>query len=249
MLNTNYFDAITKLYTTYFNRPADVIGHEYWQTVAVNNGGNLNAIADTFAQSQEFLNHYSGLNSAAIVNRTYEYFFAHGPDAGGLNFWTAALDEGRVTLGNVVKEIANSAQGQDYRTLELKNWASARFTWEVDHYEQQFGGLFAGAVEIDAARDWLNVIYDENSYVHFTTNPRLRDVVLEIMYLEELGPSTKSQDIAMSFEHLESVVNSSYFLSDFDNQVESSSEIAVDSAVPHTEVEIVGTAEFAWPMV
>lgn len=248
MLSTQYFDAISKLYVTYFNRPADVLGHEYWQTVAVNNGGNLNAIADQFAQSQEFLNMYAGHDATAIVNRTYAFLFNHPADASGLQFWSSAINEGRVTLGNVVKEIANAAQGQDYRALELKTWAASAFTSEV-HKQEEIGRPYGGdfydsPAEANAARVWLSYIWDENSFTA-TMQPNLRDAVLNIFEVD--GQARVTQNFSpTAFDDSLSVV-----FSDDYNSSDTSSDAAPEShlTAPHPEVTIVGTPEFSDPMM
>lgn len=86
--------AITRLYGTAFGRAPDANGQAYWERLYLH-GRSLSSIAGQFAASPEFVATYGSLNDGEFVRRLYLNVFDREPDAGGLQYWTNMLRQGR----------------------------------------------------------------------------------------------------------------------------------------------------------
>jgi hypothetical protein len=245
----NYTNDIEKLYVIFFNRPADTSGFLYWHDVAVNNGGNFNAIAQTFAQSQEFLDLYAGHDTAGLVNRAYISLFSHNADPSGLQYWTNAINSGQVNLGDAVMAIANGARGQDYRTLELKTWAAGAFTGEVGRQEQYWAERgytvkYGGSVENEAARLWLMNIYDDTSHATHTIPGNITKTVRSIIDLEQTFSlssfmQSASYDKFSPIDFADEILISNEHVADAGDQAPDNTALDI-LAINKQQVEVIG---------
>ena len=85
--------AIYRLYRAYFLREPDVGGYRYW--VAAHAGGRpLEAIADDFARSAEFMLRYGKLSDGDFVTRVYRNVLGRLPDAAGYAYWSDRMVRG-----------------------------------------------------------------------------------------------------------------------------------------------------------
>jgi len=83
---------ITNLYVSLFNRAPDTAGLSFWSS-ALANGANIQAITRGFLTAPEGQANYPQFQSASeFVTAFYTKVFGRAPDAGGLAFWTAALN-------------------------------------------------------------------------------------------------------------------------------------------------------------
>jgi len=83
---------ITNLYVSLFNRAPDTAGLSFWSS-ALANGASIPAITQGFLTAPEGQANYPQFQSASeFVNAFYTKVFGRAPDAGGLAFWTAALN-------------------------------------------------------------------------------------------------------------------------------------------------------------
>lgn len=182
---TPYLGAVSELYTIYLNRPGEVAGLNYWQGYAVQVGGNMAELHRAFATSAEFQSLYAGHDAAAIVNRAHAFLFNHGADQASLQLWTSALNSGQLNVGTVVQAIAESAQGADLHSLQLKSGAGLMFSKEADKWEPYES--YNGPVETQAARDWMAYIWDSNSYAISITTYGLYSTVRDIITLQNFS--------------------------------------------------------------
>jgi hypothetical protein len=84
--------AIANLYSALCNRTPDAVGFSFWVN-AYQGGASLQAIAEGFVSSPEARAIYpAAQTSAQFVSAVYAAVFGRSPDAGGLAFWTAALE-------------------------------------------------------------------------------------------------------------------------------------------------------------
>jgi len=83
---------ISNLYVSLFNRAPDTAGLSFWSS-ALANGANIQAITQGFLTAPEGQANYPQFQSASeFVTAFYTKVFGRAPDAGGLAFWTAALN-------------------------------------------------------------------------------------------------------------------------------------------------------------
>lgn len=102
---------MTRLYWSFFLRVPDKGGLDYW-VGRYAAGASLAKIAATFSQSSEFQNTYGALSNSAFVTLIYQNIFGRDPDAGGLAYWTAKLDSGAKTRGDVMVSFSESSEGR-----------------------------------------------------------------------------------------------------------------------------------------
>jgi len=85
-------NQITNLYVSLFNRTPDTAGLSFWSSALVN-GASIATITRGFLTAPEGQANYPQFQSASeFVNAFYTKVFSRTPDAGGLAFWTAALN-------------------------------------------------------------------------------------------------------------------------------------------------------------
>jgi hypothetical protein len=158
---TTYNDAIQKLYVAYFNRPADPAGLTFWSNAVTAANGDTTAVAAAFSTSAEYTATFNGMTNAQVVAAVYQNLFGRPADAAGAAFWTNALNNNTITVGNVVTSIAAGAQGTDGTIVTNKVAAATSFTAAVDTQAEIAG--YAGVAANAAAKTWLSGITDANS--------------------------------------------------------------------------------------
>ncbi len=129
---SQYTASIQQLYVAYFGRPADPIGLAFWEDKVAAAKGDTSAISAAFATQTEYTTAYAGKTTAEIVNQVYVNLFGHGADAEGLVFWAKNLQNGTITISNVVTAVAAGAQGTDAVAFASKVSAATAFTNALD---------------------------------------------------------------------------------------------------------------------
>ncbi len=159
-----FTQQVQQLYVAYFNRPADAAGLNYWESVVEANGGSTTAVSAAFAASAEYTAAYAGLSTAAIVNRVYQNLFGREAEPAGLLYWSLLLDQGAISISNVVTVIAVGAQGSDATAYNNKVAGATLFTDSLDTTEQilAYDGAAANAV----ARGFITSITDDASFAN-----------------------------------------------------------------------------------
>lgn len=102
---------VARLYFAYFLRLPDYTGLMYWVN-SYTQGTPLNDVSNAFATSTEFQQSYGTLSNAQFVQTVYQNVLGRQPDAGGLAYWTAELDAGRVARGQVMVGFSESVEYQ-----------------------------------------------------------------------------------------------------------------------------------------
>lgn len=176
---TTYHAAIQKLYVAYFNRPADVGGLNFWETVLEGNNGNLNVVAAAFAAVPEYTTAFAGKTNAQIVAQIYLNLFGHEGDAVGMKFWVDAMAAGNMTVSQAVKFIADGAQGTDAEIVENKVIAATAFTAELDTPAEQAG--YAGAGALTLAKAFLAGVTSDATLAAATTPAALSASVAAVV--------------------------------------------------------------------
>jgi len=95
--NENHSDeeTLTLLYDTVFNRAPDAKGLATWTNELAKTGVQLNDLADTFMQSQEFTNLYGeNLSDDAFIEALYSNSLGRASDDAGKAHWLEQLNSG-----------------------------------------------------------------------------------------------------------------------------------------------------------
>ncbi|MFP5578071.1 MAG: DUF1501 domain-containing protein [Acidimicrobiia bacterium] len=100
---------VLRLYRAFFNREPDAGGAQYWIDV-FDRGASLDVIAESFTQSPEFRNTYSGTSNAEYVSRVYRNVLGRSYDEAGFRYWLGLLDSRRLTRGTLVRWVAANAE-------------------------------------------------------------------------------------------------------------------------------------------
>lgn len=100
---------VLRLYRAFFNREPDASGARYWIDT-YDRGASLDVIAESFTQSAEFRNAYSGTSNAEYVSRVYRNVLGRAYDEAGYRYWLGLLDSRRVTRGTLVRWVAANAE-------------------------------------------------------------------------------------------------------------------------------------------
>ncbi|QTR52596.1 DUF4214 domain-containing protein [Thiothrix unzii] len=159
-INTN---AVQRLYTAYFSRPADPVGLAYWESKLPADRAATQAELTTlahsgFSASTEFSNMYTGLTNAQIVQLAYQNLFGRSAEPAGEVYWAARLASGAETFAGLVLQLTYSAQGTDATAIASKLSAATAFTAALDTTAEITG--YAGTGSSASARGWLATVTD-----------------------------------------------------------------------------------------
>ncbi len=95
-------DPVDRLYCAFFDRPADLEGQTFWRTAYRQDEVPLQAIADVFAQSDEFADTYGSLSNRQFVELVYKNVLGRNlplVEVAGPNYWTQQLGLRTITRG------------------------------------------------------------------------------------------------------------------------------------------------------
>lgn len=119
-------------YLAIYGRPGDIAGVKAWGTYLGNNGGDIDAIIDAFATSNEYTELYTGKSESEIITETYENLFGRTPSSSEVNL-LLPLITGNHTINKLVMDILENAVNDDLDALNqrrevaydyYKNWES-----------------------------------------------------------------------------------------------------------------------------
>lgn len=145
---------IQQAYVTFFSRPADKGGLNYWSDYA----GSIADLYATFAQSSEYTAAFANLDSANKVAVVYQNLFGRTADQAGLEYWTLKLDKQQVTVANLALALTNGAQGTDATTVSNRVAAATAFTTALDTTAKVLS--YSGAAANASAKTWLATVVD-----------------------------------------------------------------------------------------
>lgn len=164
---------IQSVYVAYFNRPADVLGLQFWVDRANANGG-IQSVISEFANSKEYTDAYAGKSYTAIVDQIYMNLFGRHAEIEGLTYWALKLQKGEQTFGQIAYTIAHSAQNDDLIAINSKVAAATAFTTSLDTAAEVLG--YDGAAANQVAKDWLSGIKTDADLTAQTTDAALAAV-------------------------------------------------------------------------
>lgn len=158
-------DQIQNLYIAFYGRPADLAGQTYWADELEAANGDLTAIIDAFASSEEYDSQYGDLTNEELVNALYQQILGRDAEQGGLDFYVGELEAGNITKGGIALAILNGATGDDATVLENRKEVADTFTAAVEAGDKEYGddqlaaakALLAG---VDAETDTASVDVD-----------------------------------------------------------------------------------------
>lgn len=133
-------DKVQEIYIAFYGRPADPEGQNFWALNLDQNEGDLTAIINDFATSDEFQDRFADLTNEELVNNLYQQAFGRDAEAEGLAFYVATLESGANTLGTIALEIVGGAQNGDLETITNKIEVADAFTAAVAAESKDYSG-------------------------------------------------------------------------------------------------------------
>ncbi|HEX8615529.1 MAG TPA: DUF4214 domain-containing protein [Telluria sp.] len=172
-----YESVVQAVYVAYFGRAADYSGMQSFQQQlsafgapndlrgladAYGKNAGLRGLIDSFASSAESAALYPG-NTGTFIKALYQNVFGRAPDAGGLAFWSNAIDSGGLSRANASLSIMAGAfenttfQGTlDAKLVNNKLTAASGFTLMIDTVAEIAG--YSGAAAAASVRNMLGAI-------------------------------------------------------------------------------------------
>ena len=179
-LDIKYLNMVQKVYIAYYLRPADPAGLKWWAQQLKENNGDMSAIIDEYANSEEALRLWGEINSGnieSVIDSIYQNLFNRPADEAGKQFYADGFRNGRFTAGSIVLDILNGASGEDAQAIEKKLVYCNTFVNVLDpdgDYQGPFEATY-NADDAEAVRDLLSRITSETSDI--TYNQVLQDIV------------------------------------------------------------------------
>lgn len=121
--DTRYLNKVQKVYMAYYLRPADPAGLEYWAGRLQANNGNMAAIIDQYANSEEAFRLWGEINGGnieTVIDAIYQGLFNRPADAAGRQYYAEGFRKGDFTAGTIVLDILNGATGEDAEAIANK---------------------------------------------------------------------------------------------------------------------------------
>jgi hypothetical protein len=140
-----------QLYVAYFSRPADPAGLTYWSNILATDPNGYQKISSAFSSSQEYKDTYAGMDNSGVVSAVYSHLFGRPAEAAGVSYWADLLNQHKITIDNVVTQIAAGAQGTDLFAYNAKVAVASAFTARIDTPAEQtaYSGTAANKIAIN----------------------------------------------------------------------------------------------------
>lgn len=150
-----FSEQVQKMYISYYGRPGDPGGVDFWADQLESAGGDLANIIDAFGNSNEYDSRFGSLSNAELVNNIFIQLLGRDADAEGLAFYSAGLDAEEFTLASIALNIADGilAGTSDASTYANKLAVAVAFTEAIAESDADYGGD-----EIDAAVALLSAV-------------------------------------------------------------------------------------------
>lgn len=140
--------TVNAFYLAFYGRPADPAGLKFWAQQLASNNGELGAITQAFATSEEALVRFGDETLAGRIGEIYQALFNRAPDAAGLEYWMGVVEQGHASLADVSVAIMRGALGSDATLTALRQQAVDAFTAQVEAGGTEYSGYAA----VEAAR-------------------------------------------------------------------------------------------------
>lgn len=145
---STYDSTVNSFYLAFYGRPAEPAGLKFWSQQLADNNGDLGAITQAFAISEEAQVRFGADSVNDRIAEIYQQLFNHTPDAAGLAYWTGVIEQGHASMADVAVAILKGAKDSDASLSQLRQQAADAFTAQVEAGGTQYDGY----ASIEAAR-------------------------------------------------------------------------------------------------
>jgi len=141
-----------QLYVSYYGRPADPAGLDFWVQRLTEAGDNADQVLADFGASAEYTALTAGQTNRQVVNNLYQQMFNRDADEAGLTFYLERLESGTSSLASIALDIANGVEGTDADALGNKVEVANTFTAALRARDDN---PLYGERQLDGARELL----------------------------------------------------------------------------------------------
>lgn len=159
-MDIQYLNMVQKVYIAYYLRPADPGGLYWWADQLRRNNGDMSAIIDAYANSEESIRLWGAINSDnidSVIDDIYLALFDRLADEGGKQFYVDGFNSGRFTPGTIVLNILDGARNNDAQSIANKLRYCNEFVSILDpdgDYQGPYEATY-NRLNVQAARDLL----------------------------------------------------------------------------------------------
>jgi Ca2+-binding RTX toxin-like protein len=154
-------EVVQKAYVEFLGRPADVAALEYWTGVLASGAATVGELQSILAAATEFTSVLEGLSFSETVNTFYVQLFGRDGDQAGIDFFASRLENGTLTIAQLIGILGDGAQGADLEALNNKVTAAIAFTNKLDTAAETAGYSSAEAGAL--AKDFIATITSDAS--------------------------------------------------------------------------------------
>lgn len=181
---------LAAIYIGYYDRAADPVGEDFWESAVANPNLSLADIATDFATQPETLIAYPFLDDPTVeeaegfIAEVFLNLFNRAPDQAGLDFWSDALvgainGTNSLSVGEIILSIIggaqNTAEGNDLTTILNKievatAWTDAAEAAEIDYTSNTAAqnsaksiieGVTDDGATVTAAKSTIDAFFDD----------------------------------------------------------------------------------------
>jgi predicted secreted protein len=159
----DHLTTVQKAYLGYYQRPADPGGLLYWADRLDRTNGNLDAIIEAFANSDESRALYGRIDGSSIgrvVDAIYTALFNRAAEPAGKTYYVNGFNGGRFTAATIMLNILHGAQNQDALSVANKVAAANAFTRTIDPEldGRDFLYSYSGCTSAVRARQFVSAV-------------------------------------------------------------------------------------------
>jgi len=156
--SSSAIDIVQKAYLSYYGRPGDPGGIDYWALKLDTVGSSWSTgILDAFGNSSEFQSQFGNFSPSELVNNIYMQLFNREAEQAGLDYFISLLTSEQSSLSQISVDILNGAAGDDAITINNKLLVCDYFSQKVA------GGMTYSST--DAAKSILANVTSSSSTV------------------------------------------------------------------------------------
>jgi hypothetical protein len=147
-----------QLYIAYFGRPADPSGLNFW--TQADSTKTMQQQSNAFATAPEWTSAIAGMTNDQIVNLIYLNSFGRSPEPAGLRFWSDAITNGILSVGNAAWQIVTNTGESDAAIVAAKVTAAIGYTDAVAA-DTTDSLAYGNSAAFASANSWLDAITTE----------------------------------------------------------------------------------------
>lgn len=144
-----------QLYIAYFGRPADPAGQNFWTQAGSTN--TMEQQSNAFATAPEWTSAIAGMTNDQIVNLIYINCFGRSPEPAGLRFWSDAITDGTLSVGDAAWMIVSNTGDDDAAIVAAKVEAAIGYTAAVAASTTD-SVAYGNSAAFASANSWLSAI-------------------------------------------------------------------------------------------